>query len=797
MKNRLLASMILITFLASSCTRSYTTSSTSAIAANQAAPTALPTATATPTPKAYLVSGESDFNNGDYDTALSELTSAQNSDDPEIVARARLLIGRISLQKSNYEDAVRKIGELVNTLPSGDSRNTAFFFLAKSYEGMQQYQLAADAYQNYLNFFPDLPIQADILEMMGDDLLSAGNYPSALAAFQKAVPIARPEYLEEIEVKAAQATALNGDPSGAIDQYLAIYQSSSNNYILSEINLLLGRLYLEQGMPDKAYERFQISVAQFPTTYDTYNGLVALIDAGQPVDDFLRGIVDYYNGQYGVAINALDSYMASHPDHDGSPLYFKALSYYNLGQYDNEVATWDTLINNYPEDQYFDNAFLEKATTQYYQLGQYATAAQTLLSYVTQASTGENAPYYLYEAGRIYEMGNRLEQAAQTWSRMVNEYPSNDKSLLALFNAGVCYYRLAEYSEALATFERTSLLSSNATDKARAELWIGKTQQQLNKKDEAKSAFQQAALADPTGYYSIRAQEILDGQAPFTSTATIDLGVSLDQEKIEAVDWMRSKFNLTSDIDLLAPGELAGNIYYQRGDAFYKVGMYTQSQSEFESLRNDLSSDAVNSFRLMTHMNDIGFNQTAILCARQILDLLGLGDATMLDQTPAYFDHIRFGVYYKQMVVSSAQDNGLNSLLLFSVIRQESMFEAQITSSQGAAGLMQILPSVGQEIATDYGWPAGYSESDLGRPLVSIKLGSHYLTKWYKYFNNDMTAALAAYNGGIGNTLNWEKQTGGDPDLLLEVIPDSLETQDYIRFIRENLYIYQKIYSRN
>jgi soluble lytic murein transglycosylase len=797
MKNKLLASMILIAFLASSCTRSYTSSATSAISTNPAAPTALPTPTATPTPKAYLVSGESDFNNGDYDTALSELTSAQNSDDPEIVARARLLIGRISLQKGNYEDAVRKIGELVNTLPSGDSRNTAFFFLAKSYEGMQQYQLAADAYQNYLNFFPDLPIQADLLEMMGDDLLSAGNYPSALAAFQKAVPIARPEYLEEIEVKAAQATALNGDASRAIDQYLAIYQSSSNNYILSEINLLLGRLYLEQGMPDKAYERFQISVAQFPTTYDTYNGLVALVDAGQPVDDFLRGLVDYYNGQYGVAITSFDSYMANHPDHDGSPLYFKALSYYNLGQYDNEVATWDTLINNYPNDQYYDNAFLEKATTQYYQLGQYATAAQTLLTYVAQAPLGDNAPYYLYEAGRIYEMGNRLEQAAQTWSRMVNEYPSNDKSLLALFNAGVCYYRLGDYTNALATFERTSLLSSNTTDKARAELWIGKTQQQLNKKDEAKGAFQQAALADPTGYYSIRAQEILDGKTPFTTNTTIDLGVGLDQEKIEAVDWMRTKFNLSGDIDLLSPGELAGNIYFQRGDAFYKLGMYTQSQSEFESLRNDLTSDAVNSFRLMTHMNEIGFNQTAILCARQILDLVGLGDATMLDQTPAYFDHIRFGVYYKQMVVSAAQENGLSSLLLFSVIRQESMFESQITSSQGAAGLMQILPSVGQEIAADYGWPADYSDSDLNRPLVSIKLGTHYLTKWYKYFNNDMTAALAAYNGGIGNTLNWEKQAGGDPDLLLEVIPDSLETQDYIRFIRENLDLYQKIYSRN
>lgn len=797
MKKSLIFLVVLLLIVTAGCNRSISTTSSSESETQSILSTIVPTATPTPTPQAYLINGEEDFYNGDYDKALSELTSAQSSTDPEIVAKAMLLIGRISLNNGDYEAAVQKLGNLVNTQAAGESRNTAFFFLAKSYEGMSEYKLAADAYKNYLSFFPNSPLQADILEMMGDNLMSAQDYANALASFQQAVPLARPEYLEEIEIKAAQATALNGNPASAIDQYLAIYTASSNNYTMSTINLLLGRLYLEQGMTDKAYERFQMSVAQFPTTYDTYNGLVALVDANQPVDDFLRGLVDYYNGQYGVAISSFDRYMADHPDHDASPLYFKALSYYNMGDYESEVAEWDLLIANYPNDQYYDNAFLEKATTQYVQLGQYAAAAQTLLSYVSQAALADNAPYYLYQAGRIYEQGGRLEEAAKTWLRMINEYPSNDKSLLAQFNAGICYYRLGDYTNALATFQRNSLLVSDVSDKARAELWIGKTEQKLNQKEDAQNAFNQAALADPTGYYSLRAQELINGQVPFTATTSIDLGVNLTSEKADAADWMRSKFNLASDIDLLSPGDLANNVHYQRGDEFMKLGMTTQAQSEFESLREDLTTDAVNSFRLMTHMNDIGLNQSAILCARQILDLLGLGEATMIDQTPAYFNHIRFGVYYREMVVSAASENNLNSLLLFSVIRQESMFEADISSSQGASGLMQILPAVGQEIATDYGWPSSFSSNDLTRPLVSIKLGTHYLTKWYKYFDNDMVAALASYNGGIGNTMIWEEKAGGDPDLLLEVIPDNLETQNYIRFIRENLSIYQQIYSRN
>lgn len=798
MNKKIIPFLLAFTLAFSSCVpaaNGASTSNSQSSGASSAAAT--PTITPTPLPEQQYVTGAEEFYNGDYDNALAQLAAAQTSTDPEIVSQAMILIGRIYQYEKNYQKAIETFGSVINYQPAGDTRNTAYFFMAKVYAEIKEYQLAANAYGDYLSLTSNSPIAADILEMQGDALVQAGNNADALKVYNQAITTARPEYLEELKLKAAQATADSGDVDSAIAQYLALYDSAQLNSTKATANLYLGRLYLQKGDPDSAYARFQDSVAQFPAFYDTYSQLVALVDANQPVDDRLRGIIDYNAGQYGMAISAFDRYIASHADYTADVLAYKAYSYYEMGDYENEVATWNLLIQNFPNDpNYYASAFIEKATTQYQMLQQYPTAAQTLLTYVTEASSANEAPAYLYQAARIYEQGNLLELAAQTWERVTNEYPAYEKSTLAQFNAGICYYRLGEYAQALTTFQRNALLTSNAPDKARAEMWIGKTQQALNDKAGAQSSFEQAAREDPTSYYSIRASELAQNQKPFSTSANIDLGVDLASEKKEAAEWMRSKFTIASDVDLLSPGELASNILYQRGNAFWQLGLVDRAQTEFDSLQEDLSSDAVNSFRLMNHLVDLGLNQSAIYCARQILDMIGYGDLSLLSQTPQYFNHIRFGTYFREIIVPTASENGFDSLVLFSIIRQESLFEPEITSSQGAEGLMQILPSVGQEIQADYGWPQNYQDSDLARPLINIKLGTHYLAKWYNYFDQNMIAALASYNGGIGYTLNWESLSNNDPDLLLEVIPDNYETQNYIRQIREFLEVYKTIYSR-
>ncbi len=209
----------------------------------------------------------------------------------------------------------------------------------------------------------------------------------------------------------------------------------------------------------------------------------------------------------------------------------------------------------------------------------------------------------------------------------------------------------------------------------------------------------------------------------------------------------------------------------------------------------DLESDVINSFRLIQPLLKMGFYRSAIFASRQVLTLAGMDNNATLN-APAYFNHIRFGTFFQDMVLSYANTEKLNPLFLFSVIRQESLFEGFANSGAGARGLMQIMPATGQEIVTQMDWPQNFTPDDLYRPLVSIRLGARYLARQRDAFDGDLFAALAAYNGGPGNAAIWLDLAGGDPDLFLEIIRIK-ETRDYITQIYEFTNLYRLVYEKN
>jgi soluble lytic murein transglycosylase len=162
---------------------------------------------------------------------------------------------------------------------------------------------------------------------------------------------------------------------------------------------------------------------------------------------------------------------------------------------------------------------------------------------------------------------------------------------------------------------------------------------------------------------------------------------------------------------------------------------------------------------------------------------------------PDYFNHIRYGLYYHDMILTEEERYGHDPLFMFSVIRQESLFEGFVRSGAGARGLMQVIPATGSQIASELGWPAGYEDDDLYRPNVSIRFGSYYLDKNRDLLGGSVYGSLAAYNAGPGNALVWKELAGDDPDLFLEIVRFQ-ETRNYIRFIYEIFDTYRTIYSR-
>jgi soluble lytic murein transglycosylase len=60
-------------------------------------------------------------------------------------------------------------------------------------------------------------------------------------------------------------------------------------------------------------------------------------------------------------------------------------------------------------------------------------------------------------------------------------------------------------------------------------------------------------------------------------------------------------------------------------------------------------------------------------------------------------------------------------------------------------------------------------------------------------FDNQLLVALAAYNGGPGNTLRWVELGGGDLDLFVELIT-ATQSRLYLQRVYENYVVYERLY---
>ena len=115
-------------------------------------------------------------------------------------------------------------------------------------------------------------------------------------------------------------------------------------------------------------------------------------------------------------------------------------------------------------------------------------------------------------------------------------------------------------------------------------------------------------------------------------------------------------------------------------------------------------------------------------------------------------------------------------------------------SVAGARGLMQLLPSVGQEIAHGLDFPVWHSAL-LFDADANLQLGTSHLATYMKQYGPQLSRVLAAYNAGGSRVTRWSTKGGvDDPEVFIERIP-FVETRDYVRLVQRNALFYSLIYS--
>lgn len=85
---------------------------------------------------------------------------------------------------------------------------------------------------------------------------------------------------------------------------------------------------------------------------------------------------------------------------------------------------------------------------------------------------------------------------------------------------------------------------------------------------------------------------------------------------------------------------------------------------------------------------------------------------------------------------------GLSPSLVLAVIEIESSFDRFAVSRSGARGLMQVMPFWKKEI--------GHPQDDLFYPPTNLRYGCTILQYYLQQFDQELTPALAQYNGSLG-----------------------------------------------
>ncbi|MBL1433708.1 MAG: transglycosylase SLT domain-containing protein [Gammaproteobacteria bacterium] len=162
--------------------------------------------------------------------------------------------------------------------------------------------------------------------------------------------------------------------------------------------------------------------------------------------------------------------------------------------------------------------------------------------------------------------------------------------------------------------------------------------------------------------------------------------------------------------------------------------------------------------------------------------------------TMARSDHrddldIRFPLLHEETVKEKAAKNQLDPSLIFAMIRQESAYNVRARSPAGARGLMQLMPSTAQSVAKSLKLPLN-NNNKLYNAEFNIILGSSYLARMLKRFNNNSILATAAYNAGPHRVKRWLPDSDSLPaDIWVDTIPFS-ETRNYVKNVHAYIAVY-------
>lgn len=357
----------------------------------------------------------------------------------------------------------------------------------------------------------------------------------------------------------------------------------------------------------------------------------------------------------------------------------------------------------------------------------------------------------------------------------------------ALFSYLWTYFFNNDFSDALKIAKKHNLLKDlKGLADPRLKYWLAYATEEDGKKSDAIEYYENIVSNHPLSFYSIMSTKKLQALKPDSPLATFytgtvanssssnDLKISeLDQDFVSSLVRLKAWAKLDSsrfiNLELERLNALSLPSYLEKKPA----ESHKRIISDFHLLNGRMIQESNNylaSFRYLYQYLDrkqVEFNKdlVEILYPRPFYDLLS----------------------------KEIKKHKLDSIVVLSLIRQESVFNPEARSSVGARGLMQLMPSTARFVKKTV------REKHLSNPKINIEIGTKYFQGLMKKYENNLVYVLSAYNAGEGRVERW-KTLYFEPDKgiekNIETIP-FLETRNYVKLIFRNIFFYKILTNTN
>ncbi|MCE9639587.1 MAG: transglycosylase SLT domain-containing protein [Betaproteobacteria bacterium] len=214
---------------------------------------------------------------------------------------------------------------------------------------------------------------------------------------------------------------------------------------------------------------------------------------------------------------------------------------------------------------------------------------------------------------------------------------------------------------------------------------------------------------------------------------------------------------------------------FQRALAFYRLNLRFEGNREWNwTIRN--------------------FDDKQLLAAAEFARRSEIYDRAIntADRTRELHDFsMRYLAPYRDVMKGYVSQQQLDEAWVYGLIRQESRFIADVKSSAGAAGLMQLMPATARWVAQKVGLKDFRGGAQTVNVETNLNLGTWYLKHVLDTLDNHPVLASAAYNAGPGRARAWRAAEPMDAAIYAESIPFN-ETRDYVKKVMSNANYYSQ-----